>query len=461
MAVRYWIGVVSRDHVMTGVAGGFAQVGHGKSAPLRRMSAGDWLIYYSPKITYGLYEVTKAPDGNWAATGEKYVLADKLAADTFAKAKVEAFARIGDVDPAHITSTVHPLRGLGGGYQYEVPLLPGDHVTDDTGTGFVHTAPGHGMDDFELWMSSTRDLVSRGIDPAIPFTVDDAGFYTTDAPGFDGARVIDDAGKKGDANNRVIAALAERGMMLARGRLKHQYPHSWRSKKPIIFRNTPQWFVYMDRDIEGKAGDTLRHRALAAIDATRFVPQAGQNRLRSMIADRPDWVLSRQRAWGVPIAVFVNKETGELLNSEVVNHRIGQAFEAEGADAWFTPGAKARFLGDAVPDHPVSSGARAVESRRLPKGSGIVQGHTEQIPQFRLCGRRPLLAGVFALPNWRNCGNAGGAGSARGTARQIHIGAFAKRSQRTGGSDCRGVVDTRSGQRSDGQACACCRRQCL
>ncbi len=308
-------------------------------------------IAFSPKITYGLYEVTGAPEGNWAATGEKYVLADKLAADVFAKAKVEKYARIGDVDPAHITSTLHPLRGLGGGYEYEVPLLAGDHVTDDTGTGFVHTAPGHGMDDFELWMSSTRSLVERGIDTAIPFMVDDAGFYTGDAPGFEGARVIDDAGKKGDANNRVIAALGERGMMVARGRLKHQYPHSWRSKKPIIFRNTPQWFVYMDRDIEGKAGDTLRHRALAAIDATRFVPPAGQNRLRSMIADRPDWVLSRQRAWGVPIAVFVHRETGKLLNNDLVNHRIGQAFEAEGADAWFKPGAKARFLGDAVTDH--------------------------------------------------------------------------------------------------------------
>ena len=104
--------------------------------------------------------------------------------------------------------------------------------------------------------------------------------------------MLDDAGKKGDANNRVITALAERGMMVARGRLKHQYPHSWRSKKPVIFRNTPQWFVYMDRDIDGKAGDTLRARALAAIDATMFYPPAGQNRLRSMIAERPDWVLS-------------------------------------------------------------------------------------------------------------------------------------------------------------------------
>lgn len=307
-------------------------------------------ISFSGKISYGLYEVTAAPAENWAKVGEKYILADKLAAEVFAKAKVEAFERRADVTPAEMAALTcaHPLRGLAGGYEFPVPLLDGEHVTDDTGTGFVHTAPSHGLDDFDIWLKSGRVLTQRGIDTAIPFTVDDAGFYTKDAPGFEGARVIDDAGKKGDANNRVITALAERGMMVARGRVKHQYPHSWRSKKPIIYRNTPQWFVYMDRDIQGKAGDTLRTRALAAIDATTFYPPAGQNRLRSMIADRPDWVLSRQRAWGVPIAVFYNEATDEILKDEAVNHRIGQAFEEEGADAWFKPGAKARFLAGAT-----------------------------------------------------------------------------------------------------------------
>ena len=153
---------------------------------------------------------------------------------------------------------------------------------------------------------------------------------------------MDDNGKKGDANKAVIDALIGMNMLFARGRLKHSYPHSWRSKKPVIFRNTPQWFVYMDKEL----GDdtTLRSRALKAIDETRFVPAAGQNRLRAMIEQRPDWVLSRQRAWGVPICVFVD-EDGTILQDEAVNARIIEAFEHEGADAWFAEGARERFLG--------------------------------------------------------------------------------------------------------------------
>src|SRR5215217_3579850 len=304
-------------------------------------------ISFSSKIAYGLYEVTEAPAENWAKTGDKLIIADKLAAEVFAKAKVAASVRLQTV-PASVLAgiaTHHPLRGFGGGYDFAVPLLDGEHVTDDAGTGFVHTAPGHGLDDFGIWMESTRLLQDRGIDPSIPYVVGDDGFYTDEAPGFDGARVIDDNGKKGDANNRVIAALAEHGNIIARGRVKHQYPHSWRSKKPVIYRNTPQWFVYMDKDIDGVDGDTLRTRAIASIDRTKFYPAAGQNRLRAMIADRPDWVLSRQRAWGVPITVYVHKESGEILRDEAVNHRIAQSFEEEGADAWYTAGAAERYLG--------------------------------------------------------------------------------------------------------------------
>jgi isoleucyl-tRNA synthetase len=305
---------------------------------------GNRAVAYSPKVAYGLYEVTEAVNEFGPQPGEKLIFADALAEESATKAKL-AFKKLRAVDADELAAITlaHPLKGLGGGYEFTVPLLPGDHVTDDAGTGFVHTAPSHGREDFDAWMSSAKELEHRKIDTRIPFPVDDSGTYTADAPGFEGARVMDDNGKKGDANDRVIKALIERNALFARGRLKHSYPHSWRSKKPIIFRNTPQWFVYMDKDL--KDGTTLRTRALSAIDDTRFVPAAGQNRLRAMIEQRPDWVLSRQRAWGVPICVFADDE-GNVLQDEAVNKRILAAFDAEGADAWFAAGAKERFLGN-------------------------------------------------------------------------------------------------------------------
>jgi isoleucyl-tRNA synthetase len=306
---------------------------------------GNRAICFSSKITYGLYEITAAPSDNWAKRGDKLVLADRLAADTMKAARVEDYQRLRDVDPDLIQTCRHPLRRLG--YEFDVPLFDGDHVTADTGTGFVHTAPGHGREDFDIWTAHARELEARGISSAIPYTVDENGAFTQQAPGFTGKRVITDKGEKGDANEAVIKALAEAGTIIARGRLKHQYPHSWRSKKPVIYRNTPQWFIAMDKDIAG-AGDTLRHRALDAIKVTRWVPAAGENRITGMIESRPDWVISRQRAWGVPITVFI-RETGdgsvEILKDEAVNNRIASAFELEGADAWYEPNAAERFLG--------------------------------------------------------------------------------------------------------------------
>ena len=315
---------------------------------------GNRAISFSPKIAYGLYEVTDAPADNWARTGDKLILADALAEGVFKQARVTSYNRLRDIpgDTLDAVECAHPFRGLAGGYNFVVPLLPGDHVTDDTGTGFVHTAPGHGREDFDVWMAHGRELEGRGIATTIPYTVDENGALTDHAPGFTGKRVINDKGEKGDANEAVIKALTEAGMLLARGRLKHQYPHSWRSKKPVIFRNTPQWFIAMDKDIaddgQAKSGDTLRARALRAISVTQWVPAAGQNRINGMIANRPDWVISRQRAWGVPIAVFVREKgdgSAEILQDETVNTRIADAFEKEGADAWYADGARERFLG--------------------------------------------------------------------------------------------------------------------
>jgi len=309
---------------------------------------GNRAISYSPRVAYGVYEVMSAPPGNWTGAGDVLIVAEALVGDIMSAARVEDYRHHRSISAEEIGefTCAHPLREAGlGGYQFDVPLLAGDHVTDKEGTGFVHTAPGHGREDFDAWMENAAALPARGIDSAIPFTVDETGSFTGDAPGFEGKRVITDKGEKGDANEAVIQALLAAGKLIARSRLKHQYPHSWRSKKPVIFRNTPQWFVYMDRPIDGE-GDTLRARALNAIDATRFVPKSGQVRLRDMIAERPDWVLSRQRAWGVPITVFVHTETAEVLKDEAVNARIAEAFETEGADAWFADGAKERFLGN-------------------------------------------------------------------------------------------------------------------
>jgi isoleucyl-tRNA synthetase len=207
-------------------------------------------------------------------------------------------------------------------------------VTTEQGTGLVHIAPGHGADDYDL---------GRAHDIEVPHTIDGDSRYLPHVPLVAGKRVMTDAGKKADADPAVVAALREAGHLLAESKLTHSYPHSWRSKAPLIFRNTPQWFISMEKN-------ELRQKALAAIDETAFIPPQGRNRLYSMIESRPDWCISRQRAWGVPIAVFVDKHTGEPLRDPAVIERTATAFETEGADAWFNS-PPARFLGnDRNPD---------------------------------------------------------------------------------------------------------------
>ena len=310
---------------------------------------GNRAIAYSGAIRYGLYEVTAAPEDNWAQPGDKLILADELAEQVRGDCRIDAWTRVRDVtaDALAGLTCAHPFRGHmeSGGYDFDVPLFEGNHVTAEAGTGFVHTAPGHGTDDFEVWMAHGQLLAERGIDARIPYTVGPDGRFTGEAPGLEGKQVITEKGDKGDANGAVIDVLIETDALIGRGRLTHQYPHSWRSKKPLIFRNTPQWFIGMDAGY-GEHGRSLRDVALGAIQETDFFPASGRNRLYAMIENRPDWVISRQRAWGVPIAVFVHKKTGEILRDEAVLDRVVEAVEAEGADAWFSSDA-GRFLGNA------------------------------------------------------------------------------------------------------------------
>ncbi|SDJ42119.1 isoleucine--tRNA ligase [Aliiruegeria lutimaris] len=306
-------------------------------------------VAFNPELSYGLYKVTEASEENWAKVGDEYLLADNLAEEVMKAARVDAYERKEDISAKQLDLMVcaHPFRGIEGGegeWDYDVPLLPADHVTDEAGTGFVHTAPSHGADDFILG-------VKHGL--RMTHNVLEDGSFRPDLPLFGGALIFDHKGKEKDANKRVIDAMAGVGALISRGRIKHSYPHSWRSKAPLIFRNTPQWFASIDRDVgdgQDALGKTIRQRALNAIDAVKWTPETGRNRIYSMMESRPDWVLSRQRAWGVPLTCFVKKgalpdDPDFLLRDPAVNARIVEAFEADGADVWYMEGAKERFLG--------------------------------------------------------------------------------------------------------------------
>ena len=315
-------------------------------------------VVYGESFDYGLYEVKATPDECWANVGDRYILADKLAESVFTKARLEndQWTRVRAVSADELAglSLLHPLAGAEGSngeWDDLRDFRAADFVTDEEGTGFVHCAPSHGMEEYELY----RDLGM--LEQVITYNVMDDGGFRADLPFFGGHYILNRKGGEGTANKAVIDKLVEVGGLLARGKIKHSYPHSWRSKAPVIYRNTPQWFAAVDKPVndgQDDYGTTIRERALRSIDElVKWTPQTGRNRLYSMIEARPDWVLSRQRAWGVPLTCFTKKgalptDPDFLLRNDDVNARIAEAFEVEGADAWYADGAKERFLGGIV-----------------------------------------------------------------------------------------------------------------
>ena len=301
-------------------------------------------VSFSNKIEYGLYEVSEMEESEfepWSKPGDKLIVADKLWPTVAKAGLIKSAKKVTNLNGAELANLVlnHPLKNMAdseGKFDFPVPLLEGSHVTADAGTGFVHTAPSHGEDDYVVWISNQKKLESLGIDPIVPMTLDDAGCYTDIMPArFQGLDVIRTSGKKrgqdGKANGEVLKALVECGNLLARGMLTLRDAHSWRSKAPVIRRATPQWFISMSK--EG-----LRDRAQAAIAKTSFWPERGRNRINAMVADRPDWLISRQRNWGVPITLIVGPNGllhTERADADEINVRILAAVEKTGVDGWF------------------------------------------------------------------------------------------------------------------------------
>ena len=273
-------------------------------------------IAYGPDVEYRLCR--KRQD-----EGRQYIVGLKL---------LGAFgARLGDelvplkaIKGSDLAGTMvrHPMHALGGFFAKPRPMLAGDFVTTDSGTGLVHMAPDHGEDDFDL-------CKANGIEPV--FAVEGDGKYRADWLWLGGEGSVINP-KFTAPDGPICAALHEAGGLLAASAdYKHSYPHSWRSKAKVIYRCTPQWFVPMDK---ASADGTLREKAMTAISETRWVPEKGQNRITAMVEGRPDWVLSRQRAWGVPITLFVDRKSGQYLCDAAVNARIIAGISENGVDGW-------------------------------------------------------------------------------------------------------------------------------
>lgn len=277
---------------------------------------GNRAIAYHKDFAYCIHEVEEIEEESFLKVGDRLIFAKERLDSLKLDLKVSKFKHVEAIDLQDIVCH-HPFHGSG--YDFNIPLLSADFVTIEQGTGCVHIAPGHGQDDFELGQAHNIQ---------IPQTVDEQGHYYKHVPLFADKKVLNQDGTKGNADKSVIEELKNRGKLGSHEVIRHSYPHSWRSKAPLIFRTTNQWFISLDKN-------GLREKALKAINQTRFVPEASRARLKTMIENRPDWCLSRQRAWGVPIAIFVHRETGEPIRDDSIVDSIANSFEKEGSDAWF------------------------------------------------------------------------------------------------------------------------------
>ncbi|WP_440672494.1 isoleucine--tRNA ligase [Candidatus Pelagibacter sp. HIMB1715] len=275
-------------------------------------------LAYNESLDYVLIEVND--DGDFE--NRKIVIADALLENVIKECEIKNYKKIKSFKGKEFKNTIcnHPFIQLG--YDYDIPMLEARFVTTEQGTGIVHCAPSHGPDDFNLCLNNGMKAIE---------TVDGDGKYTDNVKLFEGIHIF-------KANPIVIEKLKEQKNLLANGELVHSYPHSWRSKAPLVHRATPQWFISME-------SHNLRDKALKAIDETNFYPSKGKERLKSMIETRPDWCVSRQRVWGVPLPIFINKKTNEILIDDEVNENIASIYEKEGSDCWFSDDPQ-RFLGN-------------------------------------------------------------------------------------------------------------------